>query len=433
MGRFCSRRAVSIFILLRMLPWSLRVSRVNAKPETPCMRRELDISNVARIEPRCPYVGRCGGCRLQHLDYPDQLSLKTAPLQHAFQAIAPDVSLERVGAPDPWRYRHKAEFTFSDDAGTVTLGYHAARSFWRIVDIDDCLLLPEPLNGIMRTARRLAQETGQPAYHPRTHQGVFRHLLLRRSRASGQVMVCVVTAPGPRDTVEAVAERLVRHHQEISSVYWGINAKLADVAVPDELVLLRGEPFLTERVGGFTLQLGPFNFLQPNLEQAERLYETVMAWLVPAPQGAAWDVYCGLGVVGLYLSRRFGRVYGIESEGSSVDLARRNAAANGAANVEFHIGRTEDVLADKRFWLLQAKPEAVVVDPPRAGLHASVISAVLAARPRQMAYISCNFEALLRDLAMLQRGFPRYRLRRAATVDLFPHTPHLETAVLLER
>lgn len=393
----------------------------------------LDLSSARRIEPRCPYVGRCGGCSLQHLDYPDQLTVKTAPLRQALQTIAPGMSLDVLGAPDPWRYRHKAEITFSAEEGALTLGYHAARSFWRIVDIDDCLLLPEPLNAIMRTVRRLAQEAELPAYHPRTHQGFFRHLLLRRSRATGGIMVCVVTARGPRETVEGMADRLAAQHPEVSSVYWGINAKIADIALPDELVLLRGEPFLTERLGEFSLQVGPFNFLQPNLEQAERLYDTVVEWLAPAPQGAAWDVYCGLGVVGLYLSRRFGRVYGIESEASSVEMARRNAAVNGAANVEFHVGRTEDVLADKRFWLLQAKPEAVVVDPPRAGLHESVISAMLSARPRQLIYISCNPGALLRDLAMLQRGFPRYHLRRAAAVDLFPHTPHLETAVLLER
>ena len=155
--------------------------------------------------------------------------------------------------------------------------------------------------------------------------------------------------------------------------------------------------------------------------------------LSSAPSQNAWDVYCGIGVVAFYLSSRFQTVYGIDIDAGNLEMGRLNAATNGIANVQFYTGKAEDVLSDKRFWLLEAKPEVVVVDPPRAGLHAKVIATLLAARPKQIAYISCNAQALVHDLKELCNGFPRYRLRQAQAFDMFPHTAHVEVLALLER
>ncbi|MBI3088488.1 MAG: 23S rRNA (uracil(1939)-C(5))-methyltransferase RlmD [Candidatus Omnitrophica bacterium] len=393
----------------------------------------LEKEPFAKIAAPCPYFGTCGGCTLQDLAYADQLRLKQQRLLRVLGGLDPTLTVDVEGLPDPWRYRNKAEFTFGEAQGALTLGYHAARSFWRVVDLDDCLLLPEPVSRLMQDARRLAQETGQAAYNPRSHQGFFRYLVVRISHATGKMLACLVTTQGERAQLAQMAEELTRRHPQLASVYWGVNMKVADVAIPDELFLLRGEPYLEDRIGPFTLALHPTNFLQPTPLQAERLYARVAEWVNSAPAGAAWDLYCGIGLVGFYLSAKYGTVYGIDSDAHNLEMARLNASANRLSNLVFHAGRAEDLLANKRFWLVEAKPDLIVVDPPRSGLHARVIATLLAARPRQLVYISCNAQALVRDLTELMGGFPRYQLRRVTAFDLFPHTSHVEIAALLER
>ena len=405
-----------------------------------------------RIAAPCPYFGTCGGCSLQDLAYPDQLTLKKQRLLRILGALDPTLSIEVVGLEDPWRYRNKAELTFSEaspdllghSAGTpgsqtggagghLTLGYHAARSFWRIVDLEDCLLLPEPMSRLARAVRAFAQRSAQPAYNPRRHTGFFRYLVIRASYATGQLLVCLITTHGDRRLIEELADTLIAQHSDVVSVYWGVNAKVADVAIPDELFLVRGRPYLEDRVGPFAIKLHPFTFLQPTPVQAQRLYERLSDMASHAPSGMAWDLYCGIGLVAFYLASTYRTVYGIDSDARNLEMARLNAQENAIRNTEFHLGRAEDVLANKRFWLTEAKPELVVVDPPRSGLHPRVIAAVLAARPKQLIYVSCNAQALVRDLAPLLSGFPRYHLRQTAAFDLFPHTNHLEVLALLER
>ena len=398
----------------------------------------------AKVSAPCPYFGTCGGCTLQDLAYADQLALKRQRLLRLLEALDPTLSVEVEGLDDPWRYRNKAEFAFSESGlpaqsatgqagGAITVGYHAARSFWRIVDIEDCLLLPEPVSGLLADVRRLAQHSGLPAYNPRTHQGCFRYLIVRISHATGRILVCLVTTQGERAVMEQMAQELMQRHPDLVSVYWGINMKVADVAIPDELHLLQGSPYLEDRLGPFALKLHPLSFLQPTPRAAERMYARITEWASHAPSAVAWDLYCGIGLVAFHLASIFRTVYGIDSDPHNLELAGLNAQANALHNIQFHLGRAEDLLANRRFWLTEARPELVVVDPPRSGLHERVIASLLAARPKQILYLSCNGQALARDLGGLLHGFPRYRLCRAAAFDFFPHTNHLEVLTLLER
>ena len=394
---------------------------------------EHEKSSYARVAAPCPYFGTCGGCSVQDLAYVDQLALKQRRLQQAFTSIGCSLVVEVIGLEEPWRYRNKAEFTFSEVDGRLALGYHAARSFWRVVDLDDCLLLPEPAMRAVRDLRALAAETGLPAYHPRTHQGFFRYVLVRSSQATGAVLICLITAPGHAAEVAGLAREIMQRHPALSSVYWGVTARLADVSIPEQLIHLGGATHLEEQIGPFRLQLHPFSFLQPAGAQAHRMYSHLCHALGRQPQAVAWDLYCGLGLVGLYLASHVQRVYGIDVEPQHLELARLNAAANEVHNVEFHAGRVEALLKDRRFWLQQAKPDLVVVDPPRAGLHPSVCASLLAARPRTMAYLSCNAQSLIRDLQLLCSGFPRYHLTHAQAFDMFPQTNHVEILTWLER
>ncbi len=386
-----------------------------------------------KVEAPCPYFGTCGGCSLQDLAYADQIALKHQWLLRSVGELDPTLPVEVVPLDDPWRYRNKAELTFSESQQHLTLGYHAARSFWRIVDIEDCLLLPEAMSAVLRDVRGLAQRTGLPAYNPRTHHGFFRYLTLRFSHATGKLLVCLMTTQGTRSVIEDMADELIRRHPEMTSFYWGINQKVADVAIPDELFLLRGHPYLEDRIGPFAIQLHPLNFLQPTPLQAEWMYARLVELVSSVPSGIAWDLYCGIGLIAFYLASKYRTVYGIDVDAHNLQMAHLNARQNAITNVQFHLGRTEELLANKRFWLSEAKPDVVVVDPPRSGLHHRVTGALLAARPKQIVYLSCNLQALTRDLKLLVSGFPRYRLCQAVAFDLFPHTNHLEVLTLLER
>lgn len=393
---------------------------------------ELDKSPFARIPAPCVYFGACGGCSLQDLAYQDQLTLKHHRLTRALSAIAGMPSFMLAGLDDPWRYRNKAEFTFGQSDGRLVLGYHAARSYWRIVDLDDCLLLPP---SAMRATRRLAAlsaDSGLPPYHPRTHQGFFRYLLVRASRHTGRVMLCLMTAPGPREPVERIAEAM-RADEAVASFYWGVTGRLADIAVPERLELLWGEAHLEEQVGPFRVLLHPLSFLQPSLVQAERMYARMSEAAADFSDGIGWDLYCGLGLAGFYLAGRVRTVYAIDSEPHHLELAEANAARNGLRNVQFKTGKVESLLMDRRFWLQEARPDVVVVDPPRAGLHAAALASLLGARPRRIVYVSCNVQSLVRDLGGLLTGFPRYRVAAAEAYDMFPQTNHVEMLLVLDR
>lgn len=386
-----------------------------------------------KVDPPCPYFGTCGGCALQDLSYADQLALKRERLRLALSPLGSLPPVELVAMDDPWRYRNKAEFTFSESHGELVLGYHAARSYWRVVDVDDCLLLPEPAMRVLRDVRRLAIETGLPAYHPKTHQGFFRYVLIRHSRATGRMLLGLITAPGPSEAVQDLARTVAARHPELVSVYWGISRKVADVAIPDELTLLQGSAYLEETVGPFRLQLLPLSFLQPNTQQAVRMYERLEAALRDVSAAVGWDLYCGVGLVALYLARNLRQVYAMDCEPHHVELARLNAAQNGLDNVDWRVGRVETLLMDRRFWLQEAKPDVIAVDPPRAGLHAQALGSLLAARPKRIAYLSCNAQTLVRDLRALIAGFPRYRIADVTAFDMFPQTNHVETLTILDR
>lgn len=390
-------------------------------------------SSFAKIEPRCPYFGTCGGCALQDLAYADQLALKQRRLQRLLAPLGSMPNVSVMGLEEPWRYRNKAELTFGDTGGQLTLGYHVAGSFWRVVDVDDCLLLPEFVMRVLRDLRQLAADTGLPPYYIKTHQGFFRYVLVRTSHVTGRLLLCIMTTTGGRDVIESIACKLAGRYPLITSIYWGITNRIADVAIPEEITLLCGTPDFEDQLGPFTLHLHPLSFLQPTSMQADRMYRALITALRGTTPNIAWDLYCGVGLISFYLSAHVRHVYGIDIEPHHLELARRNAALNGLTNVEFRVGRVETVLLDRRFWLQEAKPDLVVVDPPRVGLHASTIASLLAGRPKHIAYFSCNTSSLVRDLRIILNSFPRYRIVTIQAFDMFPHTNHLETFVLLER
>lgn len=387
----------------------------------------------ASVDAPCRYFGACGGCSLQDLAYADQLALKHERLRLALGVLPQVPAFEVAGLEEPWRYRNRAEFSFGEQDGRLVLGYHAVRSFSRVVDLEDCLLLPEPFARLLNDTRALAIASGLPPYHPRTHQGFFRYLSVRQSRASQRFLLCLMTTAGPREAVERIADELLARQPDIAGLYWGLTSQPADVALPQELVLLRGDALLDDQVGPFRLRLHPLSFLQSNHAQADRMYQAMCQALRQGPRQVAWDLYCGVGLVGFYLAQEFAKVYAIDSEAHHRTLADENAALNGIRNIDCRAGHVETLLMDRRYWLGEGRPDAVVVDPPRVGLHPQALSSLLAARPPRIAYLSCNVHTLVRDLQILLSSYPRYRISALQAFDMFPQTLHAELLVVLER
>ena len=389
-------------------------------------------SQTDGAEPLCRHFGSCGGCAIQDLSYPDQLKSKTEKLARL---------MSRLGAPDPSVhpsphtrfYRNKMEFSFgkAGDGSRLHLGLKARKSFSRVLDLEECLLLSPEAPRLLGAVREWAARRGLNPYDARNHSGLLRHLIVREAKnAAGPAerMVGLVAAPGDIDS-GAFAEAVTAAYPA-SSVWIGWNAKPSDTAVADALLPVKGSPSIVETliVGGreLSFKLSPYSFFQTNTKAAEVLYGLIVEWARLSGAESALDVYSGSGGIALSIAGSIAKVSALEMNPQAVADAADNAARNGVGNVRFYEGASELLLTA----LLDTKPDLVVVDPPRAGLMPRALKALIASPPPQLLYVSCNPTTLARDVAAL---VPFFRPERLALVDMFPHTEHLESALLLSR
>ncbi|MDE1976625.1 MAG: 23S rRNA (uracil(1939)-C(5))-methyltransferase RlmD [Elusimicrobia bacterium] len=381
----------------------------------------------------CRHFGECGGCSLQNLPYPEQLARKKARVDAALAAFG--LKVEAVHpSPELWFYRNKMEFGFSDvyppipDGPPLYLGLKPKGQWRRVLDLEECRLLSPETPALLAAVRRWAAENRLPPYNSVRHAGFLRHLVVREAKNGGERMVHLITAPEdfPAESFAAA----VKAAYPASTILRGVNAKVSDTASPDSVELLCGSGRITEilRLKGRELRfrISPASFFQTNTRGAEVLYGIARRWAEEAAPKKILDLYCGGGGFALSLADLCEKVAGVESNAAAIGDAKRNAADNGVANAEFYAGATETLLPA----LLDMKPSAAVADPPRAGLHAKAAAALRDWGPPLLIYVSCNPDALGRDLAALA---PAYRAERAEMVDLFPHTEHVETIVLLRR
>jgi 23S rRNA (uracil1939-C5)-methyltransferase len=382
--------------------------------------------------PRCLHFGICGGCGYQNLAYPAQLAAKRRLAEETLGAPVDEV----VPCEPPWGYRNKMEFSFGArrfvlpgepegaEAG-FALGLHPAGMYGRVLDLERCEIAFEGASAIVRTARELARAQGLPPWDVRTHTGLLRHLVLRRGEASGEILANLVTSDDARAAVDRFAAALLGRHPEITTLVQSVNTRPAQVAIGEREHLLRGSGRIGERLHGVRFALSAGSFFQTNTRQAGRL--VALALEDCGDGGILHDLYCGAGTFALVLAHRFREAWGFERVASAVADARANAAANGIGHARFVEGDVECSLT-----AAGAPPaDVVVVDPPRAGLHPRVLAELHGSPARRVLYVSCNLASAARDLAVLARG--GWRLVRARPVDLFPHTPHLECLLTLER
>lgn len=401
---------------------------------------QLERASPQRIVPACAHFGACGGCDLQHLDYAAQVAWKQTQLVETLQHLGGVTSLPPVTVhpmTDPWHYRNKMEFSFGEEGGRIVAGLHQRGSFQRIVKLEHCWIAPPLASDVLHAVEAAANASGLPAYSQKRHQGFWRYVVIRVARAGqsagGQATVLLVTHDGSRDVVQRAAEAVVRAQPNVANVLWGVSTRVSDVAHPERTEVLIGRETAEERIGSLTMQVRPMNFVQPNLAQAERLYQDVLETAALTGREVVYDLYCGLGVMALLTAPSAKQTYGLESDPENIALASANAARNGITNATFICGKVEELLVQRGLFRLSPAPDLVIVDPPRVGLHPDAIAPLLQAQPPRLFYISCNPASLARDLKLLLAREPRFRLTRLSLYDFFPQTGHMEVFATLER
>jgi len=397
--------------------------------------RLLDVvePHPARITPRCPHFTRCGGCVWQHLGYKEQLAAKEAHVKACFAAAGLDAGVVKpvLGMDEPWHYRNKMEFTFSPD---WRLGLHAPGDFGTVIPLEECYIAGEEMVEAARVVSRWALEYGLRGYDKRRHEGLLRHLMVRQSRATRELMVALFATETPdalAETAPAALEELKGRLRErcapLASLLWIVNRGLADKADVEEMYCLDGRDYIWDELCGFRYRLKPQTFFQVNPVQAERLVDIALRQARPQPDERMIDLFCGVGTFSLPFARRVRGLIGIEIVEASVEAARQNAADNGVANARF-------IAADARRGLdevLRDHPgvDLLLLDPPRSGAGGKVMRKIGRARPERVVYVSCNPATLAEDCAaLLPFG---YELVEAQPVDMFPHTVHVECVVTL--
>jgi 23S rRNA (uracil1939-C5)-methyltransferase len=408
-----------------------RVTKVK-RSHAEALATEVLRAGPQRVDAPCAHFPACGGCRFQDLAYEAQLDQKQAQVRDALQRLGgfAEPPLERIVPCEPeiFHYRNKVEYSFTRTPAGPALGFHKAGRWDEVLELERCWLTTDLGNGLRDAVRDWAREEGLEAYSQADGSGYLRHLVVREGRNTGQALVQLVTAPG--DAFEpGYFVDVVRRFPEVRSVHWSINDRPAEVTnLPSRL--LWGDGWIEEELGGLRFRVRPNAFLQTNTAMAERLYTLAREAAGLTGGETVWDLYCGIGTIGLSLARDALTVWGIEVSEESVACALENAELNGISNAAFFAGNVGDVVEE----LLERSgaPQVVVVDPPRAGLAGKALRRLGRIGAPRLVYVSCNPTTLAGDAKVLRAEYG-YELRSVQPVDMFPHTPHVETVALLER
>jgi 23S rRNA (uracil1939-C5)-methyltransferase len=384
-----------------------------------------------RVVAPCSHYPACGGCRFQDLAYDAQADAKAAQVGDALRRIGgiAEPPLEPiVRAEAVFGYRNKLEYSFTQTPSGPGLGFHKAGRWDEVLEVERCWLTSDLGNAIRNTVRDWAREEGLQAYSQLDGSGYLRHLVVREGRNTGQALVQLVTAPGERFEAGYFVE-VLRRFPEVRSIHWSVNDGPAELTnLPT--TLLWGEEAIEEELCGLRFRIRPNAFLQTNTTMAERLYGLAADAAALSGSETVYDLYCGIGTVGLTLAHRALTVWGVEISEESVACAIENAELNGITNAAFYAGNVGQALEELRE--RAGAPDVIVVDPPRAGLAGKAVRRVGRLAAPRLVYVSCNPTTLAGDVKQLRADWG-YRLERAQPLDMFPHTPHVETVALLTR
>ena len=429
-------------------------ARVFKKKRSFAEARLLDVLRPSplRTEPRCEYFASCGGCKWQHVEYPAQLTMKRDAVAEALAHTGgydedrlENMVAPTLGADAIYFYRNKMEFSFSSQRWltdweiasgerldkSFALGLHVPGRFDKVLDLKTCYLQSPWSAELVNGMRAFAKERGWEAWDVRQHTGFLRHLVVRTPAHTDEKMVILVTSGEDTEGMADFAAWLQADFPEVTTLVHTINSGPAQTAYGEKTETVFGSGVIHDSLGAYTFEIAPNAFFQTNTRQAERLYEVVLSVAKLQPDDLVYDLYCGAGTIALYLSSQVTQVIGVELVEEAVANARANAAANGVDNCAFVAGDMLKLFTPS-FVEEYGKPDVIVVDPPRPGMHPKVVAEIGRLRPERIVYVSCNPQTQARDLALLREHTEdAYQITAVQPVDLFPHTHHIENVVSL--
>ena len=398
-----------------------------------------------RVEPVCEHFGVCGGCKWQMLPYPLQLKNKQQQIEDNLTRIGkvelPEI-MPIMGAPETTFYRNKLEFTFSNkrwltekEIGSEkeftnmdALGFHIPGMFDKVLDINKCWLQDDVSNQIRNSVREFCLQNKFEFFDIRAQTGLMRTLIIRTT-STGELMVIVVFFKDDEERRNMLMKHLGDSFPQITSLLYIINEKKNDTITDQEVITYKGNDCIYEEMEGLKFKIGPKSFYQTNSEQAYNLYKVAREFAQLSETDLVYDLYTGTGTIANFIARSVSKVVGIEYVEEAIEDAKENSLANGINNTLFFAGDMKDIL-NQAFILEHGRPDVLITDPPRAGMHTDVVEAILFANPKRIVYVSCNPATQARDLNLLDAN---YKVTRVQPVDMFPHTHHVENVVLLER
>ena len=414
---------------------------VNKKRKGHCEGRLMEVVEMSPLEtnPACPHFGKCGGCTYQTVAYEEQLKIKSAQVEKLLsEVVSGELPFEGIiGSPVTEEYRNKMEFSFGDEYkdGPLALGLHKRNSMYDIVPVTECKIIDEDYRKILTCVQDYAIEKELPFQHKLSHEGYLRHLLVRKSVKTGQILVDIVTTTQIEHDFTELVNRLtsIEYKGTLTGVLHTFNDSLADAVINEKTEFLYGQDYIEEELLGLRFKITPFSFFQTNSLGAEVLYSKAREYVLSGGFGdvagskpVIYDLYTGTGTIAQMLSPVASKVIGVEIVAEAVEAAKKNAAQNGLTNCEFI---ADDVL--KALDNIEIKPDFIVLDPPRDGIHPKALEKIIDYGVDRMVYISCKPTSLARDLVTLQeRG---YKVEKCCCVDMFPNTGHVETVVLLSQ
>ncbi|MFC4711255.1 23S rRNA (uracil(1939)-C(5))-methyltransferase RlmD [Planococcus dechangensis] len=391
----------------------------------------IEEKSADRIDAPCPVFEICGGCQLQHLSYEGQLKYKEKVVRDAMARLGklPDVPVHPVkGMDNPWRYRNKSQIPFGQEDGRVVAGFYQPRSH-RIADTDICLIQTPEADTLMASLKRNLQDMGIEPYEEKTHRGMLRHVVIRKGRVTGELMIVLVTKKQKFPQAERAVELIRAALPAVTSIMQNVNSEKTNVIFGNETIKLWGKDIIEDRIGDVRFEISARSFYQVNPEQTEVLYGKALDYAGLTGSETVIDAYCGIGTISLFLAQRAKFVMGVEIVPQAIEDAKRNADLNGFTNTLFEAGPAEEVIP--RWYKDGKEADVLVVDPPRKGCDEALLQTMLEQKPDRIVYVSCNPATLARDLRILEDG--GYRTQEVQPVDMFPQTTHVECVAWLTR
>ena len=387
-----------------------------------------------RVKPVCPVARKCGGCQIQEMSYEAQLAFKEKKVRNNLSRIgkiAPE-SYEMckiIGMDNPFHYRNKSQFPVGKDKeGNIITGFFAGRTH-SIIECDNCAIGDAINKDILDIVKKHMRKYNIPAYDEKSHSGLVRHVLIRKGFTTGECMVCIVINGERINASDELVEELVKIHG-MTSISLSVNRDKTNVIMGNQIIDLYGEGFITDYIGDVKFIISPLSFFQVNPVQTRELYGKALEFAGLTGNETVWDLYCGVGTISLFLAKSAKKVYGVEIVPEAIEDARKNAKINEIDNVEFFVGKAEEVVP-KMFKEQGICADVVVVDPPRKGCDQKLLETMVAMSPERIVYVSCDSATLARDLAFLESE--GYKVNAVQPVDMFPNSVHVETVVLLSQ